>query len=365
MAKRDFYEVLGLSKNASTDEIKKAFRTLARKYHPDVNKDAGAEASFKEINEAYSVLSDPQKRSQYDQFGHAGAQFGGGGGQGFEGFDFGDMFGQGFGGGGGQFEDLFDTFFGGSRRQRTGPRRGDDLRYDLSVTLAEASRGIEKDIDLPHFVSCQTCKGTGAKPGTNPEKCSTCKGSGEVRRTQRTMIGAFTQVTTCPECNGSGKIIKTPCPECHGRGLTRKTHKVSVKVPMGVETGQKLRIPKAGDSGEKGGSPGDLYIFITVKEDPNFERDGADLHHKLYVPLTKAILGSQMEVPTIDGKVELKIPAGTQSGSVLRMREKGMPHLGSRARGDLYIHVDVSIPKDLSKEELELIKKFGSIRKEL
>ena len=370
MPKRDFYEVLGVAKGASADEIKKAYRTLARKYHPDVNKEAGAETKFKEINEAYQTLSDDRKRAAYDQFGHAGQQFGGGPG-GFEGFDFSDMFrGGGFGGGftgnfgGTPFEDLFDTFFGGGHRQKAGPKRGDDLRYDLEVTLEEASRGVTKELNIPHFVACQTCKGTGAKAGTSPEKCNECKGTGQVRRVQRTMLGSFTQVAPCPECGGSGQVIKSPCPDCHGRGQVRKTHKVEVNIPAGIETGHKLRIPKAGDSGEKGGGPGDLYIFITVGDDARFQRDGADLHHREMISFVKAAIGGTIEVPTIDGNAELKVPAGTQPNTVLRMKEKGMPHLNSRAKGDLYVHIEVETPVNVSKEQADLLKDFAKMRGE-
>ena len=367
MQKKDYYEVLGVSKNASSDEIKKAYRTLARKFHPDVNKEPGAEAKFKEINEAYSALSDNQKRAQYDQFGHAGPQFGGGGG-GFQGFDFSDLFrGGGFGTSFEEspFEDLFETFFGGGGRRRpAGPRRGDDLRYDMTITLEEAAKGIEKEIDLPHYVACQTCKGSGARPGTNPEKCGTCRGTGQVRRAQRTMLGSFTQVTPCPDCQGTGEVITKLCVECHGKGQVKRTHKVEIKIPAGVDTGNKLRIPKAGDAGEKGGGPGDLYIFISVKDNPLFHRDGADIHYKALVTFSQASLGTELEIPTIEGKTILKVPSGTQPNTVLRMREKGMPHLNSRARGDQYVHVEIETPTNMTREQAELLKKFAKLRGE-
>lgn len=373
MAKRDYYEILGVSKNASSEEIKKAYRTLARKFHPDVNKEAGAEAKFKEINEAYSALSDNQKRAQYDRFGHAGPQFGHAyrqaGGGGFEGFDFGDLFrGGGFSAEFGEspFEDLFETFFGGGGRRRpSGPKRGDDLRYDITMTLEEAANGFEKEIEIPHFVTCQTCKGSGARPGTKPVKCGTCDGSGQVRRAQRTMLGSFTQVTTCPDCQGTGEVIASLCVECHGKGQVKKYHRVLVKIPAGVDTGNKLRIPKAGDAGEKGGGPGDLYIFITVKDHPLFERDGADIHYKALITFVRASLGGEVEVPTIEGKALLKVPAGTQPNTVLKMREKGIPHLESRARGDLYVHIEIETPTNLTKEQIEQLKRFAKLRGEM
>jgi molecular chaperone DnaJ len=363
MAKRDYYEILGISRNASADEIKKAFRNLARKYHPDVNKEHGAETKFKEINEAYSMLSDNQKRAQYDRFGHAGQQFGGSGG--FEGFDFSDLFERGFGRGfeGSPFEDLFETFFsGGGQRSRSGPKRGDDLRYDITISLEEAARGFEKEIDLPHYVACQTCKGTGARPGTSPKQCGTCGGSGQVRRAQRTMLGSFTQIIPCPDCRGSGKVITSLCVECHGKGQVKKSHKVSVKIPAGVETGNKLRIPKAGDAGDSGGGPGDLYIFITVRENPLFIRDGADIHYKALITFVEATLGTELEVPTIQGKTMLKVPAGTQPNTVLKMRDRGMPHINSKARGDQYVHIEIETPMNLTREQDELLRKFAKLR---
>ncbi|MFH1710646.1 MAG: molecular chaperone DnaJ [bacterium] len=361
--KRDYYEILGISKNASTDEIKKAYRTLARKFHPDVNKEPGAEAKFKEINEAYSALSDSGKRAQYDQFGQAGPQFGGAG---FEGFDFSDLFRGGFAPefGGSPFEDLFETFFGGGGRRKTGPRRGDDLQYDMNITLEEAAKGLEKEIEIPHYVACQTCKGSGARPGTSPVKCGTCKGSGQVRRAQRTMLGSFTQITPCPDCQGTGEVITSLCVECHGKGQVKKLHKVGLNVPAGVDTGNKLRIPKAGDAGESGGGPGDLYIFITVKRHSLFERDGVDIHYKALLSFSQASLGTELEVPTIDGKTLLKVPAGTQPNTVLRMKEKGMPHLNSRARGDQYVHIEIETPINLTREQSDLLKKFAQMRGE-
>lgn len=363
--KRDYYEILGVQKNASTDEIKKSYRKLAREYHPDVNKASGAESKFKEINEAYSVLSDPQKRSQYDQFGHAGTQFGGAGGAGFGGYDFSDMF-RGFSGGFGSspFEDLFESVFGGGGRRREGPRRGADLRYDMEITLEQAAQGMEEEIEIPKHISCPACNGTGAKPGTNPSKCSTCGGRGQVQQTQRTPFGSFSQITTCPNCRGSGQVITSPCTKCQGRGIIRSSHKVKLQIPSGIDTGHKLRIPHAGEAGEKGGNPGDLYIFITVKPHGIFERDGADLHYKAIVTFAQSALGAEITVPTIDGSSTLKIPEGTQPNSVLRMKGKGLAKLKGSGKGDQYVHIEIETPVNMSREQREILKKFADLRGE-
>ncbi|MFC1559565.1 molecular chaperone DnaJ [Candidatus Margulisiibacteriota bacterium] len=365
--KRDYYEILGISRNASTEEVKKAFRRLARENHPDVNKSPGAEAKFKEINEAYTILSDPKKKTQYDQFGHVGPEFAGAGqGQGFGGFDFGDIFGGGFGGGGASpFEDLFESFFGGGgRRQKEGPRRGDDLRYDMEITLEQAAKGVEEEIEIPQYVICDTCSGSGAKPGTQPQTCPTCKGRGQVQRTQRTPLGSFSQVTTCPSCKGAGKTITSPCPKCHGRGSVKTRQNIKVNIPAGIDNGYRLRVPKAGEAGEKGGNPGDLYIFVTVTPHSFFQRDEADLHYKARITFTKATLGGEIEVPTIDGKADLKIPAGIQPNSVLKMKGKGLSRLRGYGKGDQYVHVAIETPTNLSKEQASLLDKFAKLRKE-
>jgi len=350
---RDYYEILGVSKGASADEIKRAYRKLARQYHPDVNKETGSTEKFKEINEAYQILSDPNKRSQYDYFGTAG----GPGGFGFEGFDFGEPF-RGFEGFG-EFTDLFDVFFGRERGGRRAAReRGADLRYDLRITLEDAARGIEREINLVHFVACPSCKGSGAKAGSKPIRCSACKGSGQIRKTQRTILGSFSQIVTCTTCKGTGEVIATPCESCQGEGRLKKSHKVKVKIPPGIDTGSRLRVAGTGDAGSKGAPSGDLYVFIHVEPHPLFNRDGANLYHRTKIPFVQAILGGEIKVPTIDGETTLKIPTGTQPNTNFRIKGKGMPSLEHRERGNLYVLVEVEIPKKLTKEQEELLKRF-------
>ncbi|MEA3492806.1 MAG: molecular chaperone DnaJ [Candidatus Margulisiibacteriota bacterium] len=350
--KRDFYEVLGVSKSSSADEIKRAYRKLARQYHPDVNKEAGSSEKFKEINEAYQVLSDPNKRSQYDHYGPAGSPGGAGGFGGFEGFGGGV---EGFG----EFGDLFDMFFGQKQggRRRT-QERGADLRYDLQITLKEAAKGIEKEIDVTHYVFCAACKGSGAKPGTKPQQCSTCKGAGQVKRSQKTILGNFTQVTPCPACNGSGQTISSPCESCRGEGRVKKSQKIRIKIPAGIDSGYRLRVSGAGDSGPRGTQTGDLYLFIYVEEHPLFNRDGANLYYRTGVDFTKAILGAEIKIPTLDGEATLKIPAGTQPNTNFRLKGKGLPVLNRRERGDLYVLVEIQIPKRINREQAELLKKY-------
>jgi molecular chaperone DnaJ len=352
--KRDYYELLGVNKNSSQDEIKRAYRNLARKYHPDVNKEAGAAEKFKEINEAHQVLSDPNKRSQYDYFGQAGGA--GAGGFGFEGFEgFGEPF-QGFG----EFTDLFDVFFGGRERasRRAGPEHGEDLRYDLRITLEEAARGIDKELEVVHFTACSACKGSGAKPGTSPVRCSACHGSGQVRKSQRTILGSFTQIVPCPTCRGVGEVIQSPCPDCRGTGREKKKHKVKIKIPAGIDSGYRLRVPGAGNAGNKGGPPGDLYAFITVEPHPLFNRDGANLYFRTEISFIQAILGEEIKVPTLEGEATFKIPPGTQSHTNFKLREKGLPYLSKREKGDLYVLVEIKIPTKITKEQEELLRKF-------
>jgi molecular chaperone DnaJ len=354
MAKRDYYEVLGVAKTATDDEIKKAFRKLARQYHPDVNKDRPkeAETKFKEANEAYSVLSDPQKRAAYDQYGHAandpnfGAGMGGGFGEaGFDGFG-----------------DIFDMFFGGGRsaqRQRNGPQRGNDLRYDLEIEFEAAAFGKETVVEIPRTETCPTCHGNGAKPGTPIKTCPGCNGTGQVQVTQNTAFGRFVNVRTCERCHGEGKTIETPCNECRGSGRVRKNRKIDVKIPAGVESGSRLRIAGEGEAGSRGGSPGDLYIYIYVKKHPEFERQGDDIYSEVKISMAQAALGATVLVQTLDGKVELKIPEGTQYGTSFRLKGRGITHLRGQGRGDHYVKTKVITPVKLTGEQRELFKKLA------
>ncbi len=350
---RDYYEILGVSKDAPADEIKRAYRKLAREYHPDVNNEPGSADKFKEINEAYQVLSDPNKRAQYDYYGTAGAP----GGFGFEGFDFGEVF-RGFEGFG-EFGDIFDVFFGRERGGRKTTReRGSDLRYDLRITLEEAASGIEREISIVHYAACPTCKGSGARAGTKPATCTNCKGSGQVRKVQRTILGNITQVVTCPTCRGSGEVISSPCSECKGEGRVKKSHKVKIKIPAGIDSGYRLRVAGAGDAGKKGAAAGDLYIFIEVEPHPLFNRDGENLYHRTRISFIQAILGDEIKVPTIDSETTLTIPPGTQPNTNFRIKGKGMPVLERRERGNLYVLVEIEIPARLTKGQQELLKKF-------
>lgn len=353
--KRDYYEVLGVSKGASEDELKKAYRKEAKKYHPDLHPgDKQAEMKFKEVNEAYEVLSDSEKRAKYDQFGHAGVDpnFGGGGGYsgGFGGFDFGDifdMFGGGFGG------------FGGQSR-RNGPRRGQDIQKIVEVTFEEAAFGCKKKISVNKQETCPTCSGSGAKPGTSVETCSRCGGRGQVENRTRTPLGFMTNVTTCPECRGSGKIIKEPCKECHGSGKIRKTRTVEIDIPQGINHGQTMQMSGFGEPGERGGPNGDLLITIKIKNHEFFRREEYDVYIDLPITFIEATLGAAVKVPTLDGVVEYDIPEGTQSGSVFRLRGKGIPYLRGKGRGDQYVTVEVEIPKNLTSHQKEILRQFDS-----
>ncbi|CAN5149228.1 molecular chaperone DnaJ [soil metagenome] len=354
MAKRDFYEVLGVAKNATDDEIKKAYRKAAMKHHPDRNPDdKTAEAKFKEVKEAYEMLADPQKRSAYDRFGHAGVdpQMGGGGG-GFQGAGaggfaeaFGDIFGQQRAGGGG----------GGAR-----VFRGADLRYNMDITLEQAAGGHETTIRVPSWVECDTCHGTGAKAGTKPETCRTCSGQGNVRVQQ----GFFSIQQTCPRCHGTGKEIRDPCPTCEGVGKVKKTKTLEVKVPAGIDDGMRIRSTGNGEPGLNGGPPGDLYVEIHVKPHDMFERDGDDLHCQVPIGFTTAALGGQIEVPTLGGRAEIQVPEGTQSGKTFRLRGKGVKGVRSSYPGDLYCHVAVETPVRLSDKQKELLRGFEATLKD-
>lgn len=357
---RDYYEILGVSRSADGEELKQAYRRLARKYHPDVNKDAGAEERFKEINRAYEVLSDGQSRAQYDRFGEVGVS--GAAGSGGFATDFGDM---------GGFADIFETFFGGfgggmgtqTTRRRPGPTRGDDLRYDLRLEFREAIFGGEKEIKLTHLETCQTCKGTGAKPGTKPVTCSTCNGVGQVRRSTRTPFGSFTQLSSCPTCGGSGMIIEDRCESCGGQGQSQINKKLKITIPAGVDTGTRLRVSSEGDAGQRGGPSGDLYVYLFVDEDAEFKRDGNNILSTLKISYLQAILGCRLMVSTVDGEEELTIPPGTQPGTILTLESHGVPRVGNPvARGDHLITVMIDIPTKVSTEERELLEKLAKIR---
>ncbi|SDC73787.1 MULTISPECIES: molecular chaperone DnaJ [unclassified Candidatus Frackibacter] len=354
MSKKDYYEVLGVSKEASDKEIKRAYRKLAKKYHPDVSDDPNAEEKFKEVSEAYKVLSDENLRARYDQYGHAGVDqesFGQGG------------FGQ--GGGFGGFDDIFDMFFGGggrSRQQRrNAPRKGSDLRYNLTIDFEEAAFGTEKEIKIPRTEECDKCNGSGAQSDSDVETCAKCNGTGEVRFKQQTPFGQFVQTRTCDRCHGDGKFVKDPCPKCNGKGKVRRRRNITVNVPAGVEGGSRLRMQGEGEAGENGGPAGDLYIVINVRSHKLFKRRGDDVLCEVPINFVQAILGDEIEVPTLDGKVKFKIPEGTQPGTSFRLKNKGIPHLRGNGRGDQHIKVKVVIPERLDNEQKELLKKFSQI----
>ncbi len=354
MSKRDYYEVLGVDRNASETDIKKAFRKLARKYHPDVNPgDKDAETKFKEINEAYEVLSDPQKRAQYDQFGHAA--FGQGGGDpGFGGF--GGFGGADFGG----FGDIFEMFFGGGGQRRRGPVKGADLRYNLEISFEEAAFGVEKTIKVPRTEMCGKCKGSGASPGTSPKTCPKCNGAGQLQYTQSTPFGRFVQSRVCDMCHGDGKVIENPCPVCGGSGMVRKPRDINVKIPAGVDTGSRLRIAGEGEPGERGGPHGDLYVYIKVKPHKIFQREGNDIISEIKISFPQAALGDEVEVATLDGKVQLKIPEGTQSGTFFRLKGKGIPDVHGYGRGDQHVKVTVVVPTKLTDQQKKLLRDFAA-----
>lgn len=339
MTKRDYYEVLGVNRNASQEELKSAFRTLARKYHPDMNKEADSEEKFKEINEAYAVLSDTDKRRAYDQFGHAGVN-GAGGVPDWSTMDFADIFGEFFG---------FAT--GASRQRQNAPRRGQDLAYTVTLTFEEAIFGVENDVEVTRDEVCGTCRGSGSEPGTNPVKCSNCGGRGEVRQVRQTFLGSMVQVATCPTCNGKGEIITTPCHTCRGRGLERKTFIKKVAIPGGVDNGTQIRLAGEGQPGINNGPTGNLYIEVKVKSHKFFRRKGNDILLDLNINIAQASLGADIEVPTVDGPARLVIPAGTQPGKVFTMRGKGSPILRTNNRGDQLVIINVDIPSRLTDEQ--------------
>ncbi|MFR2458322.1 MAG: molecular chaperone DnaJ [Christensenellales bacterium] len=353
MEKRDYYEVLGVAKTATDDEIKKAYRTLAKKYHPDLNGgDKDCEAKFKEVNEAYEVLSDPQKRARYDQFGHEDPRAGGAGG------GYGDFTG-GFGGG---FDDIFSAFFGGGfgggGQRARGPQRGDDLRYDLTITFEEAAFGCEKEISVTRDENCEECGGTGARKGTQPTQCPTCHGTGQVQSFVNTPIGRVSNVRVCEACHGQGTIINDPCPKCSGRGRVRRNRKITIKIPAGIDNGMQIPLRKQGEPGLRGGENGDLYIFVTVKPHKLFTRENYDLYCDVTVSFTQAALGGEIDVPTLNGMIKHNLPEGTQPGTVIRLRGQGIQNLRGAGKGDLYIKVNVEIPRKLTDKQKELLMQF-------
>ena len=355
MAKRDYYEVLGVNKSASADQIKSAYRKLAVKYHPDKNKDdKSAEEKFKEASEAYHVLSNSERKQNYDNFGHAAFENGGGGGSGFGNFDFSNHFSD-------IFEDFFGEGFGGSRRSRRSNNRGSDLRYDLSISLEDAFSGKKQDIKFSTSEKCDTCVGSGSKPGYEAGTCSMCGGHGQVRSSQ----GFFTVQQTCPQCAGAGEEITHPCTICNGQGKKQASKRLSVTIPKGVDDGTRIRLSGKGEAGLKGGSSGDLYLFINVHSHDLFKRSDENLFFECPVSIADAALGTSIEIPTIDGgKAKIKIPAGTQSGKQFRLRGKGMPYIRGNDFGDLYVQVKTEVPISLNKDQRELLEKFRQIENE-
>ncbi len=352
MSKRDYYEVLGVSKSAGKDEIKKAYRKLSKKYHPDINKEADADDKFKEITEAYEALTDDNKRAHYDQFGHTDPN------QGFGGFGGGSDFGGGFG-----FEDIFSSIFGGGTRRRdpNAPRQGADLQYTMTLEFEEAVFGKETDIEIPREEECSTCHGSGAKPGTSPEQCSHCGGSGQINVEQNTAFGRIVNRRVCHHCSGTGKYIKDKCSTCGGAGKVKKRKKIHVKIPAGIDDGQQLRVSGQGEPGVNGGPSGDLYVVFHVRSHEFFERDGDDIYCEMPLTFAQAALGDEVEVPTLHGKVKLKIPAGTQTGTKFRLRGKGVPNVRGYGQGDQHIHVRVITPTKLTEKQKQLLREFTEI----
>lgn len=347
--RRDYYEILGIARGASEDEIRRAFRSLARRYHPDVNKEPSAAETFKEINEAYEVLSDPDKRQRYDMFGHAGVEGAGAG----------------FSGGFGPFADLFATFFGAETlRRSTDPARGADLRMALEVDFLEAVFGTEKQISIPRDQTCSRCSGNGAEPGSKVSRCSTCDGSGEVRSVQNSIFGRVVNVVSCPRCGGQGQMVEKPCATCGGSGREQVTRELTVTIPAGIDDGQQLRISAEGEGGERGGRSGDLYVLVRVRPHRVFERRGLDVVYELRISPALAVVGGDVEVPTVDGAHTLRVPPGTQHGSVLRIRGKGVPQLGGNGRGDQLVVTRIVVPTRMSAKERKLWQELAASAKE-
>jgi molecular chaperone DnaJ len=347
---RDYYDVLGVPRGASDAEVKRAFRKLAQQWHPDVNTEAGADERFKEINEAYRVLSDPQQRQAYDMFGRAGVNQGAAGQEQYQGF--------------GAFGDLFDAFFGGSAT--AGARRaarvptGADLRYDLTLTFAESISGVEKEIEFTSLARCETCNGSGAEPGTEPQTCPKCNGTGELSHVRSTMLGQMVNITPCDRCKGTGKIVETPCHTCHGDGRVERKRKLRVVVPAGIDEGHQIRLSGEGEAAPRGGIPGNLYVVVHLQPHPQLRRQDTELFYELPLSMTQAALGARLKVPTADGEEEIEIKAGTQPGAEIRLRGKGVPHLRrAGVRGDLHVMVDVRVPTRLSAHQKELLEEFA------
>ena len=353
--KRDYYEVLGISKGASEDEIKKAYKKMARKYHPDLNPDnKEAEEKFKEVNEAYEVLSDPDKKARYDQYGHAGVDPNFGAGAGFDGsFDFGDL------------GDIFGNFFGGGfggggrRTNPNAPQRGESIRLSLTISFEEAAFGCEKEVTVERMEQCGTCSGSGCAAGTTPEVCPDCHGSGQVQVRRQTPMGVFATSSPCPKCGGKGQIIHQPCKDCHGSGAVRRRKIIQASIPAGIDNGQTISIRGQGNAGKNGGPAGDLLITITVRPHELFRREGTSVLCEAPITFTQAVLGAELEIPTIDGKVKYTLPEGTQSGTTFRLKGKGIPSINGRGRGDQYVTVYIETPRNLNKEQKEALKKFA------
>ncbi len=356
MAEKDLYSILGISRDAGQEEIKKAYRRLARQYHPDVNNgDSGAAEMFKKVKSAYDILSNPEKKQRYDLYGETDEQQNGFGGAGFGGFGGG----QGFG-----FEDIFDSFFGGGfsqRRSANAPKRGNDLRYDMEITLEEAFAGLKQEIIIPRTESCEDCDGSGAKKGSSVETCSQCRGTGQEQIVKNTAYGRFVSVQSCSGCGGEGKIIRNPCPKCFGKGQIRKERRVDLKIPPGVDSDTRMRLSGEGESGARGGPPGDLYIYLTVKPHKLFKRDGNTLIYELPVSFAKAALGADVDIPTLDGEATLHIPEGSQPETVFRLKGKGMPQVRGYGRGDMKVRLKVEVPRRLNREQREALATFARL----
>jgi molecular chaperone DnaJ len=347
--KRDYYEILGVSRDCSPEDLKRSFRKLAMDLHPDRNPgNPESEARFKEAAEAYQVLSDPERRRSYDMFGHAGVGNGGGFAEGFEGFGFGD---------------IFDAFFGSgfSGRGQGRDTRGSDLRYDLAIAFEEAYLGAEKEIEVPRLVTCEKCSGNGAEPGSHIETCATCGGSGQVRRSAQSIFGQVVNVVSCPSCQGQGRIVRQPCTACRGQGRVEMTRRLKLRIPAGVDTGSQIRLTGEGEAGVRGGAPGDLYVVIRVKAHPQLARRDQDVVFELKLNIVQAALGDRIEVPTVDGPVEISIPPGTQYGQTFRLSGKGLPHVRTGRRGDQFVVAQIVVPKDLSSSQRDLLRQVGGL----